>query len=205
MKSSHIKFEQLVDLSENRVPAERRAGMLAHAHDCDFCAKELARVHQVINLMRADTTTDAPRDVLAHAVNLFRPQTANAAAKPSLVQRVLAALTFDSAKAAPAYGLRSGAITAATRQLLYTAGENDLDLRLAQSGATSWIVSGQVLGECATGGQVELRDASDKVAAGASLNDTCEFVLPTIAAGNYSLRVRFAETEIEVTEIELKA
>lgn len=202
LKAAHIEFAQLVDLAENRLTAEGRESLLAHTSHCQVCAGELARVNKVVGLMRSDTTEDVPRHVLANAVNLFRSRVATP--KSTLEQRVLAALTFDSTQSAPAYGLRSGA-SAAARQMLYTAGEHDLDLRIRQQNATSWLIAGQLMGECGDGGRVELRDANDEIVASALLNETCEFALPAIPAGNYSLRLRFSGTEIEVTEVELKA
>lgn len=201
MKSSHIEFEQLVELSENRLTTERRASMLAHASDCGLCAKELARVHQVIGLMRADTMEDAPRDVVANAINVFRSQTTTTAAKPTLVRRVLAALAFDSAQTAPAYGLRSGA-AGATRQLLYSAGDTDLDVRITSSGdATSWIISGQVLGEVACDGNIRLQGASETVQA--EISELCEFTLPAVPPGSYTLRLYLTDMEIECPGLEL--
>jgi hypothetical protein len=36
------------------------------------------------------------------------------------------------------------------------------------------------------------------------LNELCEFTFPAIPTGNYSLRVRMPDVEIEIPELELK-
>lgn len=191
----HLKFERLVDLAEGRLNDAVCAETQAHLDECKRCATELTRLQQVIGLMRTDESVDAPRDLVAYAVNLFqqRPQTQSA------VRRVLALLSFDSLQQAQAFGVRSGA--AAARQLLYSAGANDIDLRLTQSGE-EWVVSGQVLGEC-TGGEVELKGESGN--ANAVLNEQCEFSLAPLPAGSYTLRLRLTDAEIEVPEFQLKA
>ncbi|MGB9179358.1 MAG: hypothetical protein WCB68_08940 [Pyrinomonadaceae bacterium] len=191
----HLKFEQLADLAEGRLDDAVGAETQAHLDECERCAASLSRLQQTIGLMRADNSVDAPRDVLSFAVNLFQARPA----KHRAVRRVLALLNFDSVQQTPAFGVRSGA--QAARQLLYSAGENDIDLRVTQSGE-AWVVSGQVLGECA-GGEVELTGESGE--ANASLNEQCEFSLAPLPTGSYTLRLRLTDAEIEVPEFQLKA
>ena len=197
IRSHHISFTKLTDLAENRLLVDERTSLLAHLSACSRCPAQLARVERVIGLMRTDTAEDAPREAITQAVSLFRSRPA--VAEPSVVRRIVAALSFDSRGMSPALGMRSG--QTATRQLLYSAGENDLDLRVTPSGET-WIISGQVLGQC-TGGEVELGGAHH--AAQTELNELCEFTLAPVPTGRYTLRLRLTGMEIEVPEIELRA
>ncbi len=194
----HLPFEKIADLAEGRLLAAEREAAEAHLSSCSRCAAQLARLERTINLMRSDETKDAPRDVLFSVVNMFRERVA-ATPEPSLVRRVLAALSFDSAQVSPAYGVRSG--QAAARQMLYSAGDNDLDLRVQPSGE-AWVVSGQVLGQC-TGGRVELAGSDTETAA--ELNELCEFTLPAVSSGSYTLRLRLGEVEVEIPELQLRA
>lgn len=198
LKSEHIPFERLADLAEGRLAAKERDSVLSHMGACQRCSAQLESLRDVIDLMRTDKAEDAPRGAVAYAVGLFRSRTADAQEKPSLVRRVMAALSFDSFQAAPAFGLRSGQ-AATARQLLYSAGEHDLDLRLSQSGER-WTISGQVLGEC-EGGEARLEGGEQAVSA--ELNEQCEFTLPAVGAGGYTLRLRLADREIEIPEIKL--
>lgn len=195
--SRHIPFAKLADLAENRLAADENRALLSHVSACSRCTGQLNELQQLVNLMRTDTAEDAPRDVKANALALFHSRAASA--KPSVVRRVLAALNFDSAQSMPAYGLRSGQPQA--RQFLYSAGENDLDLRVKPSGE-SWIVSGQVLGQC-TGGQVSLKGEAGVAAA--EMNNLCEFTLPPVPAGRYTLQLRLTDVEVEVPDLDLKA
>ncbi|HEX8772685.1 MAG TPA: hypothetical protein VF735_03700 [Pyrinomonadaceae bacterium] len=197
--SRHISFEKLADMAENRLPDEERAASLSHVAACAHCTSRLSELEQLINLMLTDRAEDAPRDVRADAVALFGVR--GASTKPSVAQRLIAALSFDSARLSAAHGLRSGQPQA--RQLLYSAGENDLDLRIRPGGA-EWFVSGQVLGQC-EGGQVELQDEGGAAAAVVALNDLCEFALPPVPTGRYTLRLRLTDTEVEVPNLELRA
>jgi hypothetical protein len=202
MKSifAHLSFAKLADMVEGRLASDERTASLEHVSACSRCSKELARLEQVIGLMRTDMAEDAPQAVISRAVNLFRSRAAATASEPSLVRRILAALSFDSLQMTPAYGVRSGQLAA--RQLLYSAGENDLDLRVTPSGE-SWVISGQVLGAECAGGKVEMEGTSGVTHA--ELNAQCEFRLPPVPAGSYHLRLRIADTEVEVPELELRA
>ncbi|HEY0378858.1 MAG TPA: hypothetical protein VGC87_18230 [Pyrinomonadaceae bacterium] len=201
--SKHLPFEELADLAEGRLAPEARAASLEHVNACSRCTSKLGRLEQVISLMRTDDGEDASPALVSQAINLFRARAArDASASPSLARRILAALSFDSLQMSPAYGVRSG--QAAARQLLYSAGENDLDLRVTQSGE-EWVVAGQLLGADCEGreGSVELQGA-DRTSR-AELNGQCEFRLPAVTSGSYTLRVRLGDELIEIPELELKA
>lgn len=198
----HITFERLADMAEGRLSAEETAPERAHLSTCQRCSTQAAELERVTTLMRADTSVDAPRDLVFNAIQLFHSRRTESA--PGLLRRIVAALAFDSSSRTPAFGVRSGQ-TAPARQLLFGAGDFDVDLRLA-AGEEGWTVSGQVLGPCA-GGRVEAfaSGALQEAAARASLNDLCEFTLPPVPEGVYALRLRLNDTEIEIPELSLKA
>jgi hypothetical protein len=197
MKTQHIQFEKLVDIAEHRQSPEENEAMHSHLSDCQDCSKQLAKLEKLVNLMMTDTAEDAPPAVVKRTLNMFRTRVVEE--KPSIVERVMAVLSFDSRQLSPAFGVRSGQSVA--RQLLFSVGEHDLDLRVAPDDG-AWVVSGQVLGECENG-KVLLRGAS--ASESAEMNELCEFTLPRVPSGKYSLVIRFSNTEIEVPEFELKA
>ena len=136
---------------------------------------------------------DAPRYVVRSAIDIFSPER-----RPPL-PRIIATLIFDSRNAGPAFGMRS--LHATSRQLLYEAQHTDLDLRITIQNEEC-VVAGQVLREGCNGGLVEISGASGS--AEASLNELCEFTLPAIPPGTYSLTVRMQDVEIEIPKLELK-
>jgi hypothetical protein len=196
--SQHIPFARLADLAEDRASAEERTTSMTHLAACSHCAAELQRVGQVLELMRTDTATDAPRDVLAYAINIFRGRELS---EPSLLRRIVAALSFDSSmNMTPAFGVRSGQATA--RQLLYSAEQSDIDLRISCQD-DEWIVAGQLLGQDCVGGRVEIEGESGLAVA--ALNELCEFTLPPLPPGSYTLRLLLRDAEVEIPQLELRA
>ena len=198
--TDHISFELLADLAESRVAPPHREPLINHLRECSECSRTWQDLGQLVGLMRTDDSVDAPQPVIARALNICQSKPRRQTTTPSLVGRLLASLSFDSFNATPAFGFRSAQATA--RQLIFSAGDIDVDIRIAAKD-DRYVVSGQVLGtECASG---ELQLQNESVKESASLNDLCEFTLAPVAAGTYSLRLRLAEMEVDFPEIELKA
>ncbi|HZT59449.1 MAG TPA: hypothetical protein VFA21_12635 [Pyrinomonadaceae bacterium] len=197
---NHPPFERLADLSEGRLAPEAEREVRAHLDACRTCAGQLAEVERVTNLMRADNSVDAPRDVLANAVRLFDARPAREGFVANVIRRVVASLSFDSNAPGLAFGVRSSQ-PSSSRQLIFSAGEVEVDLRLAAT-SEGWAVSGQVLGECA-GGWAELSVAGEDEGARAELNTLCEFALTPVPAGNYTLRLGLGDTVVEVPGLDL--
>ena len=194
-KLLHISFDQLLDVAEKPAAVDRQT--TAHLAQCSDCSSRLERISQLIHRMKADESVDAPRDLIDYAVNIFKG--AAGTGRPSFVRHVIAALSFDSSDRVPVFGLRSG--QSATRQLLYNAAEHDIDLRIREEDRDHWIISGQVLGEECSGGQVEL--IGDAGSASGLLNEQCEFSLPAVPPGRYGLRLLLPQIELEVTQLEI--
>ena len=194
---THISREKLADLIDGLATLEEQAQLMTHITDCQRCGNEYQRVEYLIALMRSDDSEDAPSDVISNAIGLFRDH--GITHEPPVLRRLIAELIFDSLNMAPAFGVRSG--PAASRQLIYSAEENDIDLRLTLNNEM-WVVSGQVLREDCGDGRVEI-DGPGGVRS-AALNETCEFVLPDVSPGNYVLRVSMPDVLIEIPQLELK-
>jgi hypothetical protein len=191
--SSHTSLETLADIAENRVTGAALEAAMAHVSTCSACNDTLRRLQDLIVMMKSDTAEDAPADLLLFALRAFSPE-----GSPS-VRRIIAVLTFDSRSAGPAFGMRS--IHAVSRQLLYSAQDTDLDLRITVQNQEC-ILTGQVIREACVEGLVEISGATGSAAV--SLNELCEFTLPPVPVGNYSLKVRMRDVEIEIPELELK-
>ncbi|MDX6445406.1 MAG: hypothetical protein QOH71_2480 [Blastocatellia bacterium] len=197
--SQHIPFTDLADLAENRTAPDERSQLVTHISTCTACGDELNRLERILLLMRTDKEPDAPRDLIAFAVNIFAQREVSGA--PSLLRRIVAALTFDSsANLAPAFGVRSGQV--ASRQLIYSAAGKDVDLRLTPL-EDQWVIAGQLLGEDCEAGEVRLEGETGTAVV--RLNELCEFTLPPMPSGNYTLFLRLGNIEVEVPQLELKS
>jgi hypothetical protein len=194
--TQHPEFSKIADLVEKRLSAEESPAVLAHLAACDICADAQRQLEKAISLMRARDLEDAPRPAIAQVIGLFKPR---AKQSTSLLERLVALLKFDSQQMMPAYGVRSGA--AAERQLLFTAGERELHLQIAGV-SDEWVITGQILGDCQSG-EVEIKNPL--VTRHTSLNELCEFTLPSIPAGSYALTLRLNNIEIEVPNLDLGA
>ena len=191
--STHISVETLADIAEGRVTQEARKAAMAHFSECSTCRDKLGRLQQIILTMRSDGTNDVPRDVLTSAIDIFSQE------KHSPLRRIIALLIFDSRNAGPAFGTRS--LRADSRQMVYSAEETDLDLRITVQN-DECILSGQVIGEGCAEAHVEISGVMGSTEA--VLNEVCEFTLPPIPAGKYSLRLKMLDRQIEIPELELK-
>ncbi len=193
----HVPFTLLVDLVEDRITADKRSQIMRHLDDCADCRAEYADLVRLIGLMQSDVSVDAPAPVIDRAVALFRPQPIPT--PPTLLQRLVASLRFDSGQLTPAMGIRSlteGQLPGA-RQLLYSTAEHDLDLRIIPAGE-SWVVAGQVFSPV-TGGHVELQGAT--AVSHAALNELSEFTLAPTAAGVYQLVLYLPTAIVEVNNV----
>ncbi|HKR15284.1 MAG TPA: hypothetical protein VJT15_24670 [Pyrinomonadaceae bacterium] len=85
--------------------------------------------------------------------------------------------------------------------MLYSAPDAALDLRITVQN-DECVVAGQVIREGCTDATVEISGAAG--AAQARLSELCEFTLPAVPVGNYSLLIKMLDVEIEISELELK-
>ena len=195
----HVAFERLADLAEGRPRSAKLEEAQTHISGCERCGAAFTQLARVMGLMRNDISEEAPPELLARTVKLFRSRAASS--EPSLVRRLVAALKFDSAQMSPAYGVRSGQ-KAEARQVLYNVQDYDVDLRIA-SGDQGWSISGQAFGPECAGGRIELE--GDSGMARAELTDQCEFHLPPVPTGSYTFRLHLTNLVVEIPELELRA
>jgi hypothetical protein len=149
---------------------------------------------------------DAPEPVIQRALALFQRQRPARVAS-GLLLRIVAALTFDSGVASPlSFGMRS--TDCATRQLLFSAGGHDVDLRICPAddnrglANTEWVLAGQVLGP-ETGGTVLVADSSGVEIARVTLSELGEFRLPALSPGSYTVTLKLGETTIVLPAVQV--
>lgn len=195
---SHIPYTQLVDWVEGRLPDDQQDALAQHIANCTRCRDEAARITRMIAAMRADNSVDAPPAVIARAVSLFRPRAVEPA--PSLRQRLLALLTFESTPLTPAFGLRSAEST--TRQMIFAAGDYDIDLRVTPT-AAGWQLAGQVLGPDAGSGVATL--VIDGATVTAPLDANATFTFPALPAGQGALTLHCADIELVIEALPIGA
>jgi hypothetical protein len=192
--SPHIEFDKLADLAEERSAPEERRQLLNHLKECRRCSEKLRNLKGAIETMRADKMEDAPAHAFESVRGMLR---AHIKPAPSAFKQTIAALKFDSLNSAPAFAMRSAAVS--ERQLLFSAGQTDIHLQIRQQDE-QWIISGQALGDC-SGGEAELAGASFTTKA--PLSELCEFTLDPAPQGTYVLTLRLSGGELKVTDLKL--
>ena len=192
--SPHIPFSELTELAEEH--AKTSPDALAHLAICSECSSQLQLLRQTIGFMRSDTAEDAPAQLIRQAKGIFREKVV--AHGPSLLQVIIASLTFDSLTNAPAFGLRSQ--TSAGRQLIYSTETADIDVRVSPEN-DQFQIAGQVLGADCPGGDVDL--VGDDFSVSAELNELCEFSFGSVPAGAYKISIRLPDALIETPRLEL--
>lgn len=195
---SHISHARLVDWADGRLPPDQQPAVAAHLAECARCRGQAERITRLLAAMRGDDSQDAPPALIARAVQLFRSRAAEPA--PSLLQRLTAVLRFESSPLTPAFGLRGA--SEQTRQLLFAAGDYDVDLRIVPAGSL-WQVSGQVLGAEIGAGAAELAGAAATLAT--EIDALSAFSLPPAPAGRYALTLTWPALAIAIDDLRLGA
>lgn len=188
--SLHLSPDQLIAAGEGTLSAESRA----HLTTCDRCTREVAKVSRLLQLMATTDLETPPPQATAAVIAMLPP----AAPQPSLLQRLQAFLKLDSGTGSLAYGLRGG--QAKSRQLLFSAGPYEIDLRL-RAETQGWVLMGQLLGE-AEAGIVRLTDGNHTFLS--DINIMGEFMFAAVPNGAYTLIVAMTDTELEISHLKLE-
>ncbi|MBA2736274.1 MAG: hypothetical protein H0U50_05725, partial [Pyrinomonadaceae bacterium] len=144
-------------------------------------------INKIVYLMETDDSIDAPGDSIKWAKNIFRTRSAQPG--KSIIQKVLAVLQMDLLPNKAAFGERSA--SAKSRQMLFQAGDNGIDLRISASGK-DFALRGQILGEGFADCTVKFGDFET------TANELSEFSFFNIPGGKYDLTLQSGETEITI-------
>ena len=152
-------------------------------------------INKIAKLMQADDSSDAPAEAVMWSKNLFRTRIAEP--KKSVVERIMAVLQFDLTPDRAVFGERSAGASV-TRQMLFDAGAQKIDLRITKA-TKGFKVNGQVIGGEFAGAEVKFFNAANTFTAKA--NELSEFKFEKISKGKYTLSLIFKDKEIVVENI----
>lgn len=199
----HPTLTNLMEYVENLLTEKERARVKAHLEQpCPRCQETLVHLEQMRQLLYQPKLPSQapPATVLQRMVSAFHTT------RPSWLQRVQAALLFDSSQQlslAPVRGLPQA------RQMLFRASGVDIDLRVTQEdGAAS--IHGQVLSgdEEAEAGRldtvtVSLQQAGE-IVAHTQTDEWGQFTFSYVPTGVYDLLVSYGEMQIAVENLLLE-
>lgn len=192
---NHIPFSLIADIADGRASADNTTR--THLRECRRCASALAQLSGLITSLRTESLEEPPAEAVGAIKALFRSRRPRGAAPAPLP--LLGLLRFDSARATPAFGLRTAATT--ERQLLFSAESYVVDVRITPTDER-WAVVGQILGPELTGrGFVEL--LGQGFAAHIELGVDGEFAFQPAPAGRYTLTISIDDGLIRLSDVEL--
>lgn len=192
----HIKFEKLVQRAEGFLPFDELQTVEKHLSECDACALQMRRLDNFFQITAKNNFEKVPQFVTANLLNIYqKPQQKPQRSGP--LKRLLGLLVFDDWL--PEFAVQERSASLDTRQLLYRAERYEIDLRLNFS-AGKCQVSGQIFPDC-SGGKINV--FSENASVQTDLNEHCEFILPTVEEGVYSLQTETADEIIEIQNLSL--
>jgi len=138
----HINTEDLVDYMDGRVSGERRLAVESHLSKCNDCMELKDELGLLVLNLQEDATFEPPAELVQWGVSLFQPLL-----QPSTggkLRKLIAALVFDTFDQPLLAGVRR--VGAPPRQLLFRAGDVDVDVKIESMEANDRItLVGQVL------------------------------------------------------------
>jgi len=138
----HINTEDLVDYMDGRVSGEGKLALENHLSKCKDCVALKEELRLLVLRLQEDTAFEPPAELVQWGVSLFQPLL-----QPSSggkLRKLIAALVFDTFDQPLLAGVRR--VGAPPRQLLFRAGDVDVDVKIESMEANDRItLVGQVL------------------------------------------------------------
>jgi hypothetical protein len=199
LRQAHFADDVLLDYAENRTDAQTTARVRDHlATGCEQCAADLSFWIRLLPAIDAGRTPAAPQPVLERAFTLFD----RIEPKPTFVERLRAALVFDSRQQPLLAGARD--IEQNSFKLLYEARGAHIDL-LCERESDHWNIAGQVLSEVPSEFGWKVLASHPNGQTKTDTDTLGEFRLSGLTPGVYDLAVQAAGREIVLSNIVLQA
>jgi hypothetical protein len=130
-----------MDYIEERVAESDRTRIDSHMMGCSDCAELKQELQDLMSRLGSDKAFEPPAELVRWGVQLFQPVLRS---EPGALPRFIASLIFDTFEQPMFAGVRR--VGAPARQLLYRAGEVDVDVKIEAMEANDRItLVGQVL------------------------------------------------------------
>ena len=139
----HVTVENLIDYIEGHGSDVEKSTLEGHVANCSECGELKQEFHAIIFRLREDASFEPPAELLQWGINLFQP-VAQPKGVASGLRKFIASLVFDTYDQPMMAGVRR--VGAPPRQLLFRAGDVDVDVKIESMEANNRItLVGQVL------------------------------------------------------------
>jgi anti-sigma factor ChrR (cupin superfamily) len=139
----HITVENLINYIDGQVSGVEKSTLESHVAACRDCAELKQEFQALVNRLKNDSCFEPPADLVQWSINLFQPLAQPQGAISNL-RKYIASLVFDTYDQPLLAGVRR--VGAPPRQLLFRAGDVDVDVKIESMEANDRItLVGQVL------------------------------------------------------------
>ncbi|MBK9943768.1 MAG: hypothetical protein U0Z44_19905 [Kouleothrix sp.] len=201
------RFEQLLDWLEGRLPDDQARAVADQVAQAGQAASaDLAWLQRFRELSATLVIEQPPPETRALLVERFRAY-AQSRRPASLLQRLIATLTFDSGLQPNTLGVRSAGTPEPQRQLIYSTDIADVALNIQPRRYGQLLdLTCQIFAKEALEPEqfVPQLVRGQLAVASASIDDLGEFVFEGIAAGEYELHLRSDALDIVIASVELR-
>jgi len=138
----HLSIENLITYNDSRTLAAEKPSVEQHLADCSECSEVRLELQNLVSRLQQDSACEPPADLVQWGIELFQPVMQPASG--GKIRKIIAALVFDTFEQPALAGLRR--VGAPPRQLLFRAGDVDVDVKIESMEANDRItLVGQVL------------------------------------------------------------
>lgn len=140
----HVNAENLMEYIDGQASAESKTTVDSHLSQCSDCLELKQELEQFMFQLQADSSFEPPAELVQWGVNLFQPMLQPQETVGGKVRKFVASLVFDTFDEPMLAGVRR--VGAPPRQLLFRAGDVDVDVKIESMEANDRIsLVGQVL------------------------------------------------------------
>ena len=138
----HVTIEEIVTYTDGKASDAERIFLESHTMTCSDCNDLCKEFQTLLVRLREDSTYEPPSESVEWGINLFQPIVQPQAS--GNLRRLIASLVYDTYDQPMLAGVRH--VSAPPRQLLFRAGEVDVDVKIESTEANDRIaLAGQVL------------------------------------------------------------
>ena len=140
----HVTIENLIDYIEGQGSDVEKSTLEGHVASCSDCGELKQEFQTLVTRLREDASFEPPAELVQWGINLFQPVTQPQGLVSGL-RKFIASLVFDTYDQPMLAGVRR--VGAPPRQLLFRAGDVDVDVKIESMEANDRItLVGQEIG-----------------------------------------------------------
>jgi hypothetical protein len=140
----HVNAENLMEYIDGQATSEAKVTIESHLSECSDCLQLKQELGQFVFQLQQDATFEPPAELVQWGMSLFQPMLQPKQTIGGKIRKFVASLVFDTFDEPMLAGVRR--VGAPPRQLLFRAGDVDVDVKIESMEANDRIsLVGQVL------------------------------------------------------------